>query len=226
MPFDQDVNRIAKSFADRRRRLETAILGSCHYIFCHFRFTVFVTERIRALTKLQPLILLFVLLGISAVNIEGANWRGIRPLHSTREQVRTTLGKPVSETIDRMEFQHREGRVVVFFYTTADTASLKLAPALAGRVLTLYLYPKKPRRFDRVELGRRIGKVGRGMTIEGEPMMSFDDGEKGISYHFKGDSSKVWRIAYYGPRVEFERYKIEKGPPKHEHDHQPSAGLF
>ena len=136
-------------------------------------------------------------------------WRGIVPLHSDHKQVRLKLGKPSVEMEDRMEFNRRDGKVVVFFYTKADTQNLKLSPSLAGKVLTLYFYPVKPRAYDLTALKKQSRSVGRGVTSDGESMTSYDDGERGISYHFKKDDTRVWRIVYYAPRAEFAAYKVD-----------------
>ena len=107
-----------------------------------------------------------------------------------------------------MEFETKSGKTVIFFYTEQDTQSLKLDPQLAGKVLTVYFYPSKPARYDLKVLAKKVVAVGRGVTIEGEPMTSYDDGEHGISYHFKRDDSHVWRIVYYAPRAEFAKYRL------------------
>lgn len=131
-------------------------------------------------------------------------WRGIKPLRSDKQDVRRLLGQPKLELEDRMEFEGRFGRAVIFFYTEEDARRLELSPAIAGKVLLIYLYPRKPER-NRKEVARRLKAVGRGFTSEGEPMTSYDDGERGISYQFKGEDDRVWRIAYYAPRSEFEK---------------------
>ena len=117
---------------------------------------------------------------------------------------------PSFETSDRLEFNKPDGKTVIFFYTEADTRNLKLSPLLAGRVLTIYHYPAKPREYDLTALKKKTRTVGRGVTSEGDAMTSYDDGERGISYHFKKDESKVWRVVYYGPRAEFARFKTEE----------------
>src|SRR5262249_49140797 len=76
------------------------------------------------------------------------DWRGIAPARSSKDDVRSRLGKPTQEGPDRMEFETRDGKTVVFFYTEQDTQSLKLKPSLAGKVLTIYYYPKKPAKYD------------------------------------------------------------------------------
>ena len=138
-----------------------------------------------------------------------ARWHGISPLKSDKKSVRASLGKPSVETEDRMEFSRREGRVVIFFYTAGDTTELKLLPVLAGKVLSIYFYPKNPKEYDRDKLGA-LGRVGHGVTIEGEKMTSYDDGKRGISYHFVRDATTVWRIVYYAPASEFARYRLKE----------------
>ena len=155
------------------------------------------------------IVALVIASGISG-NALGVPWRGVVPLHSTKAQARAKLGKPTHETSDRMEFTTRDGKAVIFFYTTEDTQNLKLAPSLAGKVLTIYVYPKRPRSYDPAQLKKRTRTVGRGVTSEGETMVSYDDGERGISYHFKKEENKVWRIVYYAPRAEFARFKLEE----------------
>ena len=110
-----------------------------------------------------------------------------------------------------MEFEGRNGKTVVFFYTEEDTESLKLDPRLAGKVLTIYYYPKRPAKYDLKALAKKVVAVGHGVTMEGEPMTSYDDGTHGISYHFKRDDPHVWRIVYYAPRDEFARYRLKSG---------------
>ena len=110
-----------------------------------------------------------------------------------------------------MEFEAKNGKTVVFFYTEQDTQSLKLDPNLAGKVLTIYYYPKNPAKYDLKALAKKVVAVGHGVTMEGEPMVSYDDGEHGISYHFKRDDPHVWRIVYYAPRAEFAKYRLKTG---------------
>jgi hypothetical protein len=164
--------------------------------------------RIRAFVSFASVVAA-ALLALS-LQARAAPWRGVVPMKSDKKSVRAILGKPTVETEDRMEFNRREGHVVVFFYTAGDAAELKLLPAVAGRVLLVYVYPKVPREYDRDELAVKAGKVGRGVTIEGEPMTSYDDGKRGISYHFIRDATRVWRIAYYAPASQFARYKIKE----------------
>src|SRR5262245_46986216 len=152
--------------------------------------------------------IVIVLLLASAA--QAAPWHGVTPLKSDKKAVHALLGKPTVETEDRMEFAHREGKVVVFFYTAADTEELKLLPGLAGKVLTLYFYPKRSREYDRAALTKRGCRIGRGLTIEGEPMTSYDDNKRGISFHFLGDTSKLWRMVYYAPAQEFVKYKAKQ----------------
>ena len=121
------------------------------------------------------------------------------------------LGKPSYETTDRMEFNKRDGKIVIFFYTQADTQNLSLAPSLAGKVLTVYFYPGKPRSYDLDDLKKETRSVGRGVTSEGDTMTSYDDGERGISYDFRRNETKVWRIVYYAPRAEFAKFRLESG---------------
>jgi len=115
-----------------------------------------------------------------------------------------------------MEFEARNGKTVIFFYTEQDTQSLKLDPRLAGKVLTIYYYPNKPARYDLKALAKKVVAVGHGVTMEGETMVSYDDGEHGISYHFKRDDPHVWRIVYYAPRAEFAKYRLNTGD---DHNH-------
>jgi hypothetical protein len=138
----------------------------------------------------------------------GADWRGIIPARSGKETVKARLGKPSQEAPDRMEFENKSGKTTIFFYTEQDTQSLKLAPQLAGKVLTIYYYPKKPAKYDLKALAKKVVAVGHGVTMEGEPMTSYDDGEHGISYHFKRDDPHVWRLVYYAPRAEFAKYRL------------------
>jgi hypothetical protein len=115
-----------------------------------------------------------------------------------------------------MEFAGKSGKAVIFFYTEQDTQSLKLDPQLAGKVLTIYYYPKRPGKYDLKALAKKVVAVGHGVTMEGEPMTSYDDGEHGISYHFKRDDQHVWRIVYYAPRAEFAKRRLGGGD---DHDH-------
>ena len=115
-----------------------------------------------------------------------------------------------------MEFEGKNGKTVVFFYTEEDTRSLKLDPQLAGKVLTIYYYPRRPAKYDLKALSKKVVAVGHGVTMEGEPMTSYDDGEHGISYHFKRDDPHVWRIVYYAPRAEFAKYRLSS---TEDHDH-------
>lgn len=110
-----------------------------------------------------------------------------------------------------MEFESKTGKTVIFFYTDADVESLKLDPQLAGKVLTIYYYPNRPAKYDLTALAKKVVAVGHGVTIEGELMTSYDDGEHGISYHFKRDDPHVWRIVYYAPQAEFARYRLGTG---------------
>src|SRR5260370_965193 len=114
------------------------------------------------------LISLFVHVG--AMPAWAATWRGLVPTRSGKTAVRARLGKPIFDSKDRMEFEDRRGKAVVFFYTEKDTADLKLSPQLAGKVLTIYFYPKKPAVFDRAQLAHKVVSVGHGVTDQGELM--------------------------------------------------------
>jgi len=144
---------------------------------------------------------------IFAQAAQATPWRGVTPTRSDKRAVRARLGKPTFESQDRMEFEDRLGKSVVFFYTIEDTTNLSLTPQLAGKVLTIYFYPKRPAVYDRSKLAHKGITVGHGVTDEGELMTSYDDGEHGISYHFKKDETHVWRIVYYAPRAEFAKFK-------------------
>ena len=162
-------------------------------------------------------ILLSILIIFTEAPILGKPWDGIVPLKSTKADVTSRLKRVISKTPDRMEFKTLTGKVVIFFYTSGDAIRLGLNASVAGKVLAIYVYPAKPATYNRQELARKGLKVGHGWTIEREPMTSYDDGEQGISYHFKGDSNKIWRVVYYAPRAEFER--IKTGNPADEDDH-------
>jgi hypothetical protein len=161
--------------------------------------------KVTGATLIIPAFLIFV------APARGTPWRGVVPARSNKTAVRARLGKPTFEAEDRMEFVDRLGKSVVFFYTAEDTANLNLSPRLVGKVLTIYFYPKKPAVFDRSRLAHRVGSVGHGVTEEGELMTSYDDGERGISYHFKKDETRVWRTVYYAPRAEFAKLKKPDG---------------
>lgn len=188
---------------------------TCVHIFCHLCATRFCNgdpkspgHRVSKMCGFCTTGLLLMFLTSSA---GGATWRGITPLHSDKKAVRAKLGAPKLEMSDRMEFERKDGKVVVFFYASEDTARFKLSPVLAGRVLTIYFYPKQaPRRFDRATIAKQIPNVGHGVTIDGERMTSFDDPNQGVSYHFVADNKFVWRIVYYAPRVEFEKFKVSE----------------
>lgn len=111
-----------------------------------------------------------------------------------------------------MEFSDRTGKSVVFFYTAADTSNLNLSPELAGKVLTIYFYPVRRARYDLKLLAHKVVAVGHGVNDQGEIMTSYDDGERGISYHFLKQETRVWRIVYYAPRAEFAKYKLPDKP--------------
>jgi hypothetical protein len=143
-----------------------------------------------------------------AVTAAAMSWRGITPLVSDKQTVRARLGTPHLETHDRMEFTNKQGKVIIFFYTEEDVARFNLSSKLIGKVLTIYFYPRRPRSFNRADLVHKVISVGRGVTLDGEPMTSYDDGEHGISYQFKGDETRVWRIVYYGPRAKFAKFKL------------------
>jgi hypothetical protein len=122
------------------------------------------------------------------------------------KQVLARLGRPSLKGEDRLEFNKPQGKVTIFFYTEDDTSRGSLSPQLIGKVLTIYFYPRRPQTFDRAALAKTVVSVGHGVTEEGEVMSSYDDGVHGISYHFKRDETKVWRIVYYTPRSEFAKY--------------------
>lgn len=149
---------------------------------------------------------------ILAVSSMATDFRGITPAHSGKDLVKAKLGKPTYESEDRMEFSDRAGKSVVFFYTAADTSNLNLSPELAGKVLTIYFYPVRRARYDLKTLAHKVVAVGHGVNDQGEIMTSYDDGEHGISYHFLKDETRVWRIVYYAPRVEFAKYKLPDKP--------------
>ncbi|MGH9825339.1 MAG: hypothetical protein ACREDR_19080, partial [Blastocatellia bacterium] len=57
---------------------------------------------------------------------KAANWHGIVPALSDKKIVVAQLGKPKTETVDRMEFEDKAGSTMIFFYTLQDTLDLKL----------------------------------------------------------------------------------------------------
>lgn len=171
----------------------------------------FVIAEVRLVHKLGLIILAAGFIATLPVrDAQATNWRGIIPTQSDKKDVITHLGKPKTETLDRMEFEDKTGKTEIFFYTTQDTTDLKLSPELAGRVLTVYFYPKRPQRYKLDQLAHKVVSVGHGMTINGEKMTSYDDGEHGISYHFKDPDTRVWRIVYYAPRSVFAKFRIEQ----------------
>jgi hypothetical protein len=157
---------------------------------------------------LAPITSLLLSIFLSAGPVAAAPWRGVIPARSGKKQVVARLGKPSFQSEDRMEFSHTQGKATIFFYTEEDTTSRNLSSQLIGKVLTIYFYPKKPATFDRVQLAKTVVSVGHGVTEEGEIMTSYDDGEHGISYHFKKDETRVWRIVYYAPRAEFAKFML------------------
>lgn len=187
------------------------------HTFCHLFTTRFCNRgsrpACRSVVLARGIFAALVVISLNATS-PAAEWRGIVPLHSDKKAVRAKLGAPQLEMADRMEFARKDGKVVVFFYTAEDTVSLKLSPELAGRVLTIYYYPNDRRSIKRAEIEKQIRNKGHGVTIEGERMTTYDDPAKGVSYHFISDNSFVWRIVYYAPRSEFERFKVsEPGKP-------------
>lgn len=179
----------------------------------HFAFKPVLTKSSRSV-GLPVTLRLITLLCLSLAFLttaRAANWHGIVPAQSDKKIVVAQLGKPKTETVDRMEFEDKAGSTMIFFYTLQDTLDLKLSSQLAGKVLTVYYYPKKPRTYDLNKLAKQVVAVGHGVTIDGEKMTSYDDGEHGISYHFKNSDTHVWRIVYYAPRKVFARYKLPAG---------------
>ena len=166
----------------------------------------------RAIFILELVVVLTIASSMTAMTATAAEWKGITPTRSDKADVTKKLGRPTLEMPDRMEFTTPSGKIVIFFYTQQDTVDLKLSPLLAGKVLTMYLYPRKRKTYNLKELAAKVVAVGHGVTMDGEKMASYDDGEHGISYHFKNDENRVWRIVYYAPRAEFAKYKLpDKG---------------
>jgi|HubBroStandDraft_6_1064221.scaffolds.fasta_scaffold59015_3 hypothetical protein len=163
--------------------------------------------------RLWGAILISLTITALAISTQATDFRGIVPAHSGKDLVRAKLGKPTFESEDRMEFTDKSGKAVIFFYTAGDTAQLNLSPQLAGKVLTIYFYPIKRAKYDLKSLAHKVVAVGHGWNDQGEIMSSYDDGERGISYHFlQKDDARIWRIVYYAPRAEFAKYKLADEP--------------
>jgi len=166
--------------------------------------------------RIARLFLAGLMVSILAPSASATVFRGITPAHSGKDLVRAKLGKPTFESEDRMEFTDRTGKSVVFFYTVGDTLQLNLSRELAGKVLTIYFYPAKPPRYDLKALAHKGLVVGHGWNDQGEQMTSYDDGERGISYHFLKNQNRVWRVVYYAPREDFAKFKLPDQPTQDE----------
>src|SRR6185436_13201679 len=90
-----------------------------------------------------------LILGLNTL-VQGASWRGITPLHSTRADVEQRLGKPNGK-YGRYEFENEEAEIR---YSTGNCANGW--DVSDGTVLDIAVFPKQEVRLSdlRIDLGK------------------------------------------------------------------------
>ena len=92
--------------------------------------------------------LLFVALTFVAVS-EAKDWRGIKPLHSTRADVERSLGQPQQGS--KGSYSTADETILVSYSESPCAHGWNVPP---GTVISLSVYPKKPLKIDTLGISR------------------------------------------------------------------------
>ena len=100
--------------------------------------------------NMRRLLLITLLVLVSISSVAAKDWRGILPLHSTREHVEALLGPPPPPPENRIYTLHKgrsiyyldEGEVYIVFADEEFLVSNNCPSVVAGTVLSIRITPK------------------------------------------------------------------------------------
>jgi hypothetical protein len=193
--------------------------------------------------------LIFIVLSVS-ITSRAKEWRGITPLHSTREDVERLLGPPPPPPTDgTMIYKHskarsiyflEEGKVYIVFEEKEVSAAASCIGAVpAGTVLLIEITPKKAmelrdlqidesrfRKFDPSE-PPNIGFMAYANDDEGISIRTQDGKVQQINYYAAAKDASLCPSYYSGPKrfcgliVDFIRPDETRKDKKQEKDGKP-----
>lgn len=133
--------------------------------------------------------LLFVLLSFAAVS-EAKEWRGIKPLHSTRADVERLLGPPQKGSQSSYSTVNEN---VVVLYSVGTCAHGWNVPV--GTVLSLSVYPKTPPKVE--TLGLDAPEYAKRRDLHVEYLYYYVDDKEGVNYTVDSNKGVATLVEYY-----------------------------
>ena len=128
------------------------------------------------------------------------SWRGIRPLHSSAEDVARLIGAEPdsSEAVLSGPFKV-DGGEVTFSYLTTSLAKIYRAPrSMVGKVFTVYFKPSYP--VTRTDVTPATGF--KRCVEERDRTFYYFVNEAGVAYRFLRDGDRLETIIYQPSRAE------------------------
>jgi hypothetical protein len=151
---------------------------------------------------MRRLLLITLLVLVSISSVAAKDWRGILPLHSTREHVEALLGPPPPPPENRIYTLHKgrsiyyldEGEVYIVFADEEFLVSNNCPSVVAGTVLSIRITPKSDLLLSSLKLDEKAFRKFDPSDRPGEGYEGFIDDKEGFVIRaFKG---KVEEIVY------------------------------
>jgi|ERR1041385_3523155 hypothetical protein len=133
-------------------------------------------------------------LGLAAANVNAANWNGLEPFKTRRDEVIKKLGTPISESTEGiMRFNVMGGSVQVSFVNDQFVKSKRLRADLVGTVLEIVLQHEHssdtPETLKISENHSFVKDESKGTTI-------FRNMKEGLIYTFIDGSLRTTRYTF------------------------------
>jgi hypothetical protein len=125
---------------------------------------------------------------------QGKEWRGLVPLHSTRQDVERIFGKPISKTRWNAVYKKGRQRVLITFSKGGCRKNSYGWKVPAGRVEYIYVYPPEDLTLDDLKLD--LSKYRRSLDVH-QRILHYTDDEEGFEISVVESNKRVMISTYY-----------------------------
>ena len=170
------------------------------------------------MTRIEQFVL--CILGILAVctHCDGRAWRGIVPLHSTKNDVVRLLGLP-ADTNDIRSIYHLENEEVYIVFSGKETCNFEATRIPTGTVLLVQVTPKAKRTFTDLHIDREKMRAFNATSQDPDWKGFIDEKDGLIVRSYKEKIDRIFYIAtakdrtrcpgYYAEPEQFARIYID-----------------
>lgn len=139
---------------------------------------------------------LFIL--VFAVPLKGKEWRGIKPLHSTREDVERLLGSPTGSKSDTSFYQFEKERVS-FEYSTGYCGNGWKVPL--NTVVSIWVTPAAHQlKLKDLKLNLKLYTKVRDQHVQW--ILHYKNEREGVRFEVDTNSGEVTLIEYFAARAD------------------------